>query len=77
MNYKKRQLAFCELILSHKVFNDVLQLYLSQGVMPDKGEIVGLMKRSQLYKVKSDETFERRANTIKNWIDWIVGLINE
>lgn len=77
MCFKKRQLALCELILSHKVFNDVLQLYFSHGVMPEKCEIVGLMKRSKLYNVNSDETFGRRASTIKNWIDWIVGLINE
>ncbi len=77
MCFKKRQLALCELILSHKVFNDVLKLYFSHGVMPEKCEIVGLMKESKLYNVNSDETFGRRASTIKNWIDWIVGLINE
>lgn len=77
MCFKKRQLALCELILSHKVFNDVLKLYFSHGVMPEKCEIVGLMKESKLYNVNSDETFGRRSSTIKNWIDWIVGLINE
>lgn len=77
MCFKKRQLALCELILSHKVFNDVLKLYFSHGVMPEKCEIVGLMKESKLYNVNSDETFGRRASTIKNWINWIVGLINE
>ena len=77
MGYKKRQLTLCECILSHKVFNDVLQVYLSQGIMPDKNEIVRLMKQANLYNVKSDETFGRRASSIKHWVEWIVGLINE
>ena len=77
MSYKKRQLAFCECILSHKIFNDVLQRYFSNGIMLDKNEIVKLMKQANLYNMESDETFARRASSIKHWIEWIVGLINE
>lgn len=77
MGYKNRQLAFCQCILSHKVFHDVLNDYLSKGKMPEKYEIVKLMKRTNPHNVQSDETFNRRASTIRHWIDWIVGLINE
>lgn len=76
-DYKSRQLAFCSLILSHKIFNDVLNEYLSRGIMPEKCEIVEKMKQAGLYRVKSDETFARRANTIKHWLEWIVGLVND
>lgn len=76
MGYKKRQLALCECILSHKIFNDVLRVYLSKGIMPDRNEIVRLMKLANLYNVRADETFGRRASTIKHWVEWIVGLIN-
>jgi len=76
-DYKSRQLAFCSLVLSHKIFNDVLNEYLSRGIMPEKCEIVDKMKQADLYRVKSDETFCRRANTIKHWIEWIVGLVND
>lgn len=75
--YKQRQLAFCRRILQHKVFADVLKRYFESGVMPSNGEITCLMKQSDLYKVKSDDTFKRRASTIRGWIEWIVGLINE
>ncbi|MDD6396176.1 MAG: transcriptional regulator [Firmicutes bacterium] len=75
--YKQRQLDFCRRILRHKVFADVLKRYFESGVMPSNGEITRIMKQSDLYKVKSDDTFKRRASTIRGWIEWIVGLINE
>lgn len=75
--YKQRQLDFCYQILRHKVFVDVLKKYFETGVMPSTDEIILLMKQAALYKVESDETFKRRASTIRGWVEWIVGLINE
>jgi hypothetical protein len=77
LNYKQRQLAYCDLILSHKAFVDTLHKYLESGVMPSTEEIVLIMKQSNLYNVGSDNTFERRSSTIKGWLNWIIGLINE
>jgi len=77
LNYKQRQLAFCELVLSHKAFGDTLRRYLASGHMPTKGEIVQIMKGSNLYNVGSDSTFERRSSTIRGWLNWMVDLINE
>jgi len=77
LNYKKRQLAYCDCILSHKAFNDALTRYFDTGYMPPMGEIVQIMKQSELYNVRSDSTFERRSSTIKGWLNWIVGLVNE
>lgn len=75
--YKQRQLNFCKLILSHKVFSDVLKKYFETGIMPSNEEIMQYMKHANLYKVESEVTFKRRASTIRGWIEWIVGLINE
>ena len=77
MRYKQRQLAFCTCIFSHGVFADTLKKYFETGVMPDKNDIIQIMKKANLYKVNSDRTFERRSSTIKGWINWAVGLINE
>lgn len=77
LNYKQRQLAFCNLILSHKTFSDTLRKYLESGNMPSTGEIVQIMKLSNLYNVESESTFERRSSTVKGWLNWITGLINE
>lgn len=77
LSYKQRQLAFCDLILSHKAFSDTLRKYLASGNMPSTAEIVQIMKASNLYNVGSDSTFERRSSTIKGWLNWILWLVNE
>ena len=75
--YKERQLIFCRKILSHKVFADTLKLYFERGEMPSTAEIISLMKNANLYNVAGDSTFERRTSTIKGWLNWIIGLIDE
>lgn len=77
LNYKQRQLAYCNLILSHKAFCDTFRKYLESGNMPSNGEIVQIMKASNLYNVGSESTFERRSSTIKSWLNWILELVNE
>ena len=77
LNFKQRQLAYCECVLSHKAFGDTLRRYFESGHMPATEEIVHIMKQSNLYNVGSDSTFERRSSTIKGWLNWIIGLINE
>jgi hypothetical protein len=76
LNYKQRQLAYCDLIISHKVFGDVLRKCFENGNMPITGDIIQIMKASNLYNVESDSTFERRSSTVKGWLNWILGLVN-
>ncbi len=76
-SFKQRQLSLCESILSHKVFNEALYLYLKKAVAPSIDEIVEIMKQANIYNVRSGETFKRRASTVKGWISWIISLINE
>jgi hypothetical protein len=76
LNYKQRQLAYCALILSHKVFRDVLQKWLERGNAPVMGDIIQIIKTSNLYNVESESTFERRSSTVKGWLNWILGLVN-
>ena len=77
MSYKKRQLSLCRLILSHKIFREVMTLYFNRGHIPDIKEVSEIMKQSELYNIESDETFTRRASTIRKWAEWISGLISE
>ena len=77
LSFKERQLAYCNHVLSHKVFNDTLRMYFDTGSMPSTSEIVQIMKQSNLYNIGSESTFERRSSTIKGWVNWIVSLINE
>ena len=77
LGYKQRQLAFCGAVLSHGAFADTLKSYFETGVMPQKNDIIQIMRRSNLYNVSSNSTYARRSSTIKGWINWIVGLIND
>ncbi len=72
-----RQLVFIKLILSHLVFNKVLNLYFKTGECPNREKIVELMKESNLYRIGSESTFARRASTISSWIDWILSQVEE
>lgn len=75
LNYKQRQLAFCEVILQHRPFKETFKLCMKTGSMPDVSAIVAIMQESNLYKVESRSTYVRRSSTIKGWINWMLGLI--
>mgnify|MGYP000999240615 CR=1 FL=1 len=77
LNYKQRQLAFCNLILSHKIFNSAFRKYLEKGGMPSKNELIIMMKSSGLYNMHSGITYGRRSSTIKSWLNWMTGLVSD
>lgn len=74
LSFNKRQLKYVELILQHKVFNDVLEDYLKEQRPVEIDRIVTIMKDCALYNIGKESTYERRASTIKRWIDWILDL---
>lgn len=76
-NVHYRRVAFIELILSKRAFNETLKLYLLKASKPTTREIVQIMKESNLYNIESDRTYIRRASTIQKWINWIVEQIEE
>lgn len=74
-NLIERQKAFVKIIVSHSVFKETLRLALDNGEIPNKNEIVEIMKRSRLFRVNSEITYFRRASTISGWISWVLGQI--
>jgi hypothetical protein len=72
-----RQIEFVKLILSHAVFNDVLKVYLKNGQLPTKQEIVPIMRSHNLWNISAETTYERRSSTIISWINWIISLVEE
>lgn len=74
LKYKARQLKFVELILRHKPFNETLRKCLKSGDIPLRDEIVTIMESSGVYRVESQNTYQRRASTISGWINWILDL---
>lgn len=77
MNYRNRQLELCRIILSHEIFRESLTAYFTSGNIPAIQEFMNIMKQHELYNVNSEETFRRRASTVRGWIEWIAGLITE
>jgi len=75
--YKFKYLSLVKLILQHKVFHQVLELYFHLGYPPSKVMVCDLMRQSNLYNVNSESTIERRSQTVTSWIDWILNLIND
>lgn len=76
LKYKARQLRFCELILQHGAFNMTFEQTLELGATPARGQIVNNMKITNP-EINSDITLERRASTIRGWIEWILAIINK
>ena len=73
-SHKNRQLEYIKAILEHQVFYDVFNEYKENNITKDK--LIQIMKKSNLYNLKSDVTIERRASTIQRWIEWIINITN-
>lgn len=76
-SYRDRQLELIKLILSHKVYNEVLKETFNKGTIIDREMIIQIMKNSNLHNISSKETYHRRASTIMAWINWILSRITD
>ena len=74
ISYKQRQLEFVKAILEHKVFDETFSDFININGKIQKEKIVEYMKNNNLYNVKSEATYERRASTISGWINWIIKI---
>lgn len=63
-------------ILEHKVFNEVMKIYLEKLEMPKTDEIVELMKKYKVKNVNTEKMYRRRAQTIRSWVDWILEIVS-
>ena len=72
---QKRNLELASCILSHKVFNESLRIYLDRAKPPISKDIVRIMKEDSPRNANySNEVLKRRAQTVKGWIEWILEL---
>lgn len=72
--YKAKYLSLVQKILEHKVFYKTFELTLQEGEVPDKNKIVQIMMECGLNDRYNDNTIDRRASTVKEWINWIINL---
>ncbi len=69
-----RQIKLVKLILSFRAFHNTLKIYFKNGIMPEKVEIVQIMRNANLRHI-TESTYARRSSTVLSWVNWIVNLI--
>lgn len=67
-------LSIVKLILQHKSFYDVFELYLERDDIPDENEIFEILKNNGIYKIKRDKDIMKRTTLVESWIKWIIAL---
>lgn len=72
--YKEKYLLIIKSILEHKIFYESFKKRLNKKCMLNNNEIVIIMRGNPIYNVKSQDTYYRRAQTVKCWIEWILNL---
>ena len=75
LGVRERQLTLMSAILEHEVFRRVLEAFLARGRMPSKAFVVQTMRQCGLYRVQSENTYERRASTVLRWLEWILSAV--
>lgn len=73
----QRQIEIIKQIIQHKPFHDTLKDYLQTGMIPAKNEVVSFMENTRNINIVSNSTFNRRAQSVISWINWIVCLIQK
>ncbi len=74
-SYREKHLDLIKLIISDKVFNEVLKKTIISGEIPQKEEITSLIRRYYFADTEKSNTPERRAGTVSGWIRWILSII--
>ncbi|BBM35228.1 type II restriction enzyme [Pseudoleptotrichia goodfellowii] len=72
LSYKERQLKLVELILEHRIFNELFDTIIKTGEFPDKEEVMNKMYKLNI--CESRETISRRAGSVLGWLKWIFEL---
>ena len=71
LDIKSRNEHLIKSILKHKVFYYTYKYYLDNEKLPSKEYIIELMQ--QHTDLTNPVTLNRRASTVRGWIEWIIG----
>ena len=73
LSIRDRNLELGKLILEHRPFFLAYDYYKNNRIFPSNGDIIEYMKRSGVnISSNNEKVFERRASTVRGWIQWIV-----
>lgn len=76
-NLKQKNLALAKLILRQQPFRQTFEFFLMHRYLPPEEIVADFLKASNVHRVQSDRTFERRASTVIAWVSWITRLIGD
>ena len=74
LDYRKRHLKLISLILEHQIFNDIFHKIFDEGTLPEKNEVLSLMKKYNVCAISN--TTGRRADSVLAWMKWILELVD-
>lgn len=72
--YNRKYLSLVEKILQHRIFNYVFEVSLDEGIVPEISKIKEMMYEKNMGDKYGDAVINRRAQTIRSWINWIFNL---
>jgi hypothetical protein len=73
LRHKPKSLALMRKVLTCPVFHKVFGLTIQIGELPNKRTICEIMSNSDLSI--NHTTIERRASTVRGWLDWILRMV--
>lgn len=68
-NIYNQKILISQKIIANDIFGEVYFSEIILGIKLEKDEIINLMKRK--IKFNSDEIYNRRAQTVLKWVEWI------
>ncbi len=71
LDAKARNGKLIELILNHKPFYEVYEYYYENKELPTKAFVKDIIRK--YIPSMAEKTVDRRASTIRGWIQWIIG----
>ncbi|MHC1734535.1 MAG: hypothetical protein AB9921_02550 [Erysipelotrichaceae bacterium] len=74
-HFKEKYLGLIRRILEFPVFNETYSMALHNGRLPTVTEIYDIMSDNEINV--GDETRNRRASTVRNWIYWIISQFDD
>lgn len=72
--YHTKYLSLIRKILEHEIFNYVFEVSVNEGVVPDISQIEKMMYEKKINDRYGNAVINRRAQTIRSWINWIFSI---
>lgn len=70
----ERLLAVASYMFEHEIFHQLYEQMLKHGAIPERTDIIALMRKLNVLGDSSASMFSRRASTVSAWLRWLITL---